>query len=135
MPKFKKLLFQIWSKLKPQIDKKIQEIFFYEREIWYTHLGKNIGFEQDGKGEEFKRPIIIIKKFNQFCFIAVPLTTKTKKGKYYFQIPDIKNKKNYVILSQIKFFSSNRLISKIGTLDKENFKTLKKKIIEVCFND
>lgn len=37
--------------------------FFHEREIWYCALGVNVGFEQDGKGKDFLRPVIGIKKF------------------------------------------------------------------------
>lgn len=37
--------------------------FFHEREVWWCSLGINVGFEQDGSGKDFLRPIVIIKKF------------------------------------------------------------------------
>jgi mRNA interferase MazF len=33
--------------------------------FFYMKMGKNLGFEQNGKGENFVRPVIILKKFNK----------------------------------------------------------------------
>ena len=48
-------------------------------------MGKNIGFEQDGKGENFVRPVVIIKGFNKNMFFGIPLSTKMKEGKFYYK--------------------------------------------------
>jgi mRNA interferase MazF len=56
--------------------------FFHEREVWWCALGTNIGFEQDGSGDLFTRPVVIISKFNLDACLVVPLTAKPKKGKY-----------------------------------------------------
>ena len=56
--------FQTWHHAKAQIDEKDRRVFFHEREIWFCHLGVNIGFEQDGKGESFGRPVVVFRKFN-----------------------------------------------------------------------
>ncbi len=56
-----------------------------ERDIWWCKLGINIGYEQDGKGEGSLRPVLIIKKFNKFVCLVVPLSTKKKKGIYYVE--------------------------------------------------
>ena len=55
-----------WHKKKKALNERedIDNIFFREKEVWWTALGVNIGFEQDGKGEEFRRPVLILKKFN-----------------------------------------------------------------------
>lgn len=127
--------FKEWGELKPQIHGAKKNVYFHQREIWYVALGENIGFEQNGKGEKFKRPVIILKKFNKHCFLAVPLTTQKKEGKYYFQISEIKGKQNYAILSQIRLISSKRLITKIGMIPQTEFKNLKQKITEVCLSD
>jgi len=31
-------------------------------------LGKNIGYEQDGNGSGFSRPVLVVKKFNNQMF-------------------------------------------------------------------
>ena len=53
---------------------------FHEREVWWCSLGANIGFEQDGGGEDFERPVVILKKFNLDACLIVPLTARPKKG-------------------------------------------------------
>ena len=58
--------------------------FFHEGEVWFCALGVNVGFEQDGRGESFLRPIVVIKKFNQEVFWGLPLTKRQKQGQYYF---------------------------------------------------
>jgi len=72
--------FQRWHNKKAVIDEKETRVFFHEREIWFGRLGTNVGFEQDGKGENFGRPIIVFRKFNREVFWAVPLTTGSKGG-------------------------------------------------------
>ena len=82
--------FDKWNNRKKVIDEKdMKDIFFREKEVWWCHLGLNVGYEQDGKHEEFKRPVLIFKKFNAETFWALPLTTKNKKGKYYFKLGEI----------------------------------------------
>ena len=44
----------------------------------------NIGVEIDGKNDNFKRPILILKKFSDEIILAVPLTTKKHEGDWYY---------------------------------------------------
>ena len=48
----------------------------------------NIGYEQDGSGNDFIRPVVIIRKFNNEIFWGVPLTKTRKKIK--------NNQKNFI---------------------------------------
>jgi len=57
-----------------------------EGEIWWVRLGKNIGYETYGKSREFTRPVIILKKYNQYSFLALPLTTAPKPNPYRLPI-------------------------------------------------
>ena len=50
---------------------------FKDRDIFYVKVGANIGFEQDGKGEEFLRPVLILKKFGQHAFLGIPYPPQT----------------------------------------------------------
>lgn len=106
-------------------------IGYKNRDIFYIKMGQNIGFEQDGKGEDFVRPIIVLKGFNKEIFLGVPLSSKMKDGKYYYQFEFEKNKiltRNTAILSQVRLFSTKRLLNKIGTINEEDFKRLKNKL-------
>lgn len=105
--------------------KDLGKLFFREREVWWCALGENIGFEQDGKGEEFRRPVLIFKKFNQYVFLAVPLTTKMKVGKYYVSCKLDDETPRNVIISQLRLVDSKRLIDKIGTVNEVEFNKIK----------
>lgn len=119
-----------WHPEKADINNKKERLFFHIREIWNCHLGENIGFEQDGVGEEFLRPAIIFKKFNNEVMWIIPLTKKTKKrnSPYYFSFSFEAGVDSYAILSQIKLIDAKRLKYKIGDISEDDFSALKTKI-------
>lgn len=43
------------------------------------NMGKNIGFEQDGKSDNFVRPVVVVKGFKKNMFFSIPLSTKKKR--------------------------------------------------------
>ncbi len=104
--------------------------YFYEGEIWFCSLGFNIGFEQDGKGEQFLRPTIIIKKFNKEIFLGVLLAKHKKDGKYYFSFK-FNNQISAAILSQIRLIDGERLNYKIRNLNNNDFKEIKKRLAKL----
>ena len=65
--------FDTWNEKKQVIDKKTRKIYFLEQEIWLVALGKNIGFEINGKGQNFLRPIIVYKKFSPHQCLCIPI--------------------------------------------------------------
>ncbi len=98
--------------------------FFHEREIWFCHLGVNVGFEQNGLGDDFLRPIIIFRKFNNEIFWGIPLTKKSKNTKYYFTFSFSKRGENTAILSQIRLIDARRLSYHIGEISEIDFRFL-----------
>ena len=120
--------FNDWNRQKTEIHGNEKPIYFHEREIWFIKLGVNIGYEQDGKGEDFRRPVVVIKKFNKTLFLGVPLTTQEKNGKFYLPITKFNKHNNNAILSQIRLFDSKRLIKKLYKMSKEEHDILKKAI-------
>ena len=120
--------FNTWNSKKILINDKRNSPFFHQREIWFCSLGLNVGFEQDGKGNDFQRPVVIIKKFNNEVFWAIPLSKTKRRGKYYFDFPFDSNTTSVAILSQIRLIDARRLSRKIGDLDEVNFQTLIEKL-------
>ena len=116
-----------WHKLKNIIEKKEKRLNFQIRDVLFCSIGENVGFEQDGRGEEFLRPVVVIKKFNKEIFFGVPLTKTNKKGKYYFGF-NLNNKISVAILSQVRLFDAKRIKYKIGMISEKNFNDLKEKI-------
>lgn len=105
--------------------------FYHERDVWWCSLGINVGFEQDGKGEDFSRPVLVIKGFSKNVLLCIPLTTKLKEGKYYHDISLGDEIKRKVILSQIRLIDSKRFEEKICTIDEIQFNAIKQKIIRL----
>ena len=124
-----------WHEFKEKLHKRNKKIFFKEREIWWCSLGINIGYEQDGKNNFFERPILVLKKFNQDIFWALPLTSKIKnKNLNYYQLKFTKNNDS-VILSQLRLISGNRLLRRINTLNNNDFYNIKKAIINILIKN
>ena len=119
--------FQEWHNEKSDMDENKVRPFFHEREIWSTSLGVNVGFEQDGRGERFLRPVIILKKFNNEVLWCIPLTRNQKKGKYYFSFP-LETGTSTAIISQVRLIDAKRLQYKVGDMTQGDFKDLKTKI-------
>jgi mRNA interferase MazF len=125
--------FNTWHDKKVVIDTIPKRPFFHEREIWFCHLGANVGFEQDGSGDEFLRPILIVRKFNNEIFWGVPLTKAQKERAetaqaYYFSFSFVPSIRSEAILSQIRLIDGRRLARKIGEIPAEPFDELKKKL-------
>lgn len=116
-----------WHKVKRYIEKKEQRLNFQIRDVLFCSIGENVGFEQDGRGDEFLRPIVVVKKFNNEVFLGVPLTHTNKKGKYYFSF-NLNDGKSVAILSQIRLFDAKRIKYKIGMINDKDFSILKEKI-------
>lgn len=123
-------IFNRWNFKKQTIDRVSKIPFFQEREILYIKIGKNVGYEQDGKGEDFLRPVLVYKKFNREHFLGFPLTSKPKEGKFYFQI-EHNNRVSYLILSQIKTFSARRISHSIAKIGKKRHQEVHQKFVDL----
>ena len=122
--------FDSWNELKKKIEAKKNdpEKFPKKGEVWMSNLGKNIGYEQNGSGDNFSRPLLIIKKFNNHMFWAVSLSTKQKGFDFYFNYTDPHDQKVSAILAQMKLVSVKRLKRKLYEIPNELFDQMKQKI-------
>lgn len=119
--------FQEWHTEKRDLHEDKVRAFFHEREVWFASVGVNIGFEQDGRGNKFLRPVIILKKFNNEVLWCIPLTKNQKRGKYYFSVT-LNGEVSTAILSQIRLIDSKRLQYKIGDIATGDFDEIKEKL-------
>lgn len=124
--------FEKWNEEKKKIDDAAARIFFHERDVWWCSLGANIGFEQDGRGNQFARPILVFKKFNNEVFWAIPLSTKIKKGKFYVTIELGDSVPRVAIISQLRLMDAKRLIDKLGVMREDNYKLIEKAVTNLC---
>ena len=128
--------FDRWNEKKKETENRNidnPKVMFQNRSVWWCSVGVNIGIEQDGKGNNFERPVLILRKFNKYIFLGIPLTTKPKNLNlpFYFKLIGAK-KESIAILSQIRLFSSKRLLREIEIIKPELFNQFKKqlKIVE-----
>ena len=73
-----------WIKIKEKIHKEKMPPTFEEREIWWISLGENVGHEENGRGNDFVRPFVIIRKFNKELLFGVPCSSISKENKEYY---------------------------------------------------
>ena len=104
--------FLTWAKLKTSINQEIDRPIFKEREIWWVSIGVNVGDEEDGKGDKFLRPVLVIRKFNKNLFLGVPLTKKVKENPFYFKL-EVKDNIVCAMISQLRLFDSKRLLNRL----------------------
>ncbi len=120
--------FKTWHKQKTRINSVASVPYFHEREIWFCYMGANVGFEQDGRGVDFQRPVIVIKKFNNRIGWVVPLSRTKRRGQYYHEFTFGKNEVSVAILSQLRLLDAHRLSRRIGTIKEVDFEELIKKL-------
>ena len=120
--------FDTWNKKKKNLHYHKRRAFFKPREVWFAHLGANIGFEQDGSGKEQLRPVVILKKFNNEICWVVPLTRTEKMGEYYMPVSFQEDSESRVILSQLRLLDTKRLKYHAGYLKEDDFEELKKRL-------
>ena len=120
--------FDKWNEKKKIIHDSNEGKLYHTRELWWCSLGVNVGSEQDGSGEKYDRPVLILKGLSKQTCIILPLTSSSEKHKMRIPIGKVQNEKASVIISQIRVVDTKRLIYKIGFLDKDIFSNITKTI-------
>jgi len=122
--------FSAWEPVKRSCDASTSPIpFFHEREIWWTVLGVNIGFEEDGKGSDFSRPVLVLRKFGPSFFYGVPLSRTTKRGIYYHPFTHESGVPSVALLSQVRALDAHRLLSKDSMVSKADFESIRSGVV------
>lgn len=119
--------FEKWHSLKSSIEERHAVQQFHQREIWWCSIGLNLGNEQDGKNDHFERPILILRKFSRDLFWGIPLSLTSKTGEYY-QLLTYQNQQSTLLLSQLRTWSSMRLLRRIGRIGKKQFRSIQESI-------
>ncbi len=121
--------FDGWNRIKKKTNEDdTYSPLYHERQIRWCRLGANIGFEQDGTGEDFSRPVLILKGFSRNVCIVIPLTTATKENEYRVSVGAVDGTKAVAIISQIRLIDTKRLDKQITTLDKKTFLRIRKAV-------
>ena len=115
-----------WHEVKKLTNTHNIKLGIKQREIFWAKIGQNVGFEQDGKGEHFSRPVIVIRQITKDLFVGIPTSTKLRDGNDYFHTFRYFDKDNNelevsALILQLKVFTIKRLMNKIGMINKNDF--------------
>ena len=120
--------FDGWNVIKKETNRNTDRLFYHKREVRWCRLGTNVGFEQDGTGKDYARPVLILKDFNQHVCWVVPLTTSTKDNPFHIALGKMDEKESFAIISQLRLVDTKRLDTKLGVVNKEIFDKIRKAI-------
>ena len=120
--------FDSWNTQKKEVHNNGENKLYHSRDIWWCTLGTNIGFEQDGSGEERQRPVLILRGFSKHVCMVIPLTTSQKKNPYHKSVGFVDGKEAFAIISQIRLIDTKRLVNKIMRINSETFEEIRKTV-------
>jgi mRNA interferase MazF len=104
--------------------------YFREKEIWWAAIGKNVGYEIDGKNSLFERPMLVLKTYSKDTCFALPLTSKIKNPLPWYQYKiGHKRGESAVIINQGRVLSSKRLLRKYDIINTEDYNEIIDKFI------
>jgi len=130
-------IFNNWCEIKKDITKKQKTIGIKERSIVFVNIGQNVGYEQNGKGDEFLRPVVVLKVFSKNLFFGIPLTSQIKEGNFFKVITFSHKNKEYkstAILVQAKTFDIKRCKYTKGMIKKSDFEELKESFYKLTLS-
>ena len=118
-----------WCGLKSNLCGKESKVIFKQGDIWWASLGMNLGEEMFGKGEKFRRPVLVFRKFTGNSFLGLPITKQEKRGSWYVEIT-IHKERRWVMLNQARILDKKRLTNRIGELDDTDFHKVKAEFLK-----
>lgn len=119
--------FDKWAILKWKLESKKTNVLCKEWDIWWSSIWVNIWNESCWKGEEFRRPVLIIKKLSSTNFIVVPLSTQSKTWTWFasYSLHWV----NYTaLLYQIRMIHVNRFTKREAQMSLSDFEKIKKRL-------
>lgn len=119
--------FDNWNNKKKELEEVKDKFLFKQADVWWCSVGLNIRTESCGKGEDYQRPVLVLKKLSSETFIGIPLSTKNKIGTWFIDIT-IHGEKRWALLYQIRMFHANRLQRRFAALDNLDFGRVKEKL-------
>lgn len=128
--------FENWCKRKQITHEKNTNRFYRQCEVWWCVFGANVGFEMDGKGEKFLRPVLIIKVliikgFSREVCLCVPLTRKTKESIFLHKVTLLDGIQRKAVLSQIRVIDTKRLVERIGSIRESELLHIKQVLTQI----
>lgn len=116
--------YEEWAQIQQRLNSRTAFPTIQEGQIWWCCLGKNIGYEINGKGSEFMRPVLIVRKLAERWIAIVPLTSQPKTGSWYAPFK-FQGKEEYAVLSQLRSIDPRRLLRYMGRTPKQRLNEIR----------
>ena len=123
-------MFTNWSNLKFFLHNCGKKPTINEGEIWWAAVGRNIGIEINGKDKMYSRPVLVLHKFSDEGFLAIPLTSQNHSGSWYTKFA-FKGEVSSAALAQVRTMSVSRLYDYMGILPEHELERIRGKFIEL----
>ena len=104
--------FEGWNIIKQETENNAPVAHIRTGEVRWCRFGINIGREIVGKGQTFRRPVFILKKFSSDTFLGLPISLQIKEGSWYYTFTyDGINRS--IVLNQARVLDRKRLDQKL----------------------
>jgi mRNA interferase MazF len=123
--------FDSWNEQKKQANNRKEAPFCHDREVWWCALGVNVGSEQDGSGDGYRRPVLVLKGLSTVTCLVIPLTTSTRHHPLRPSVGTIEGKDAHALISQMRVVDTKRLVRKVGYLERTIFEEIRKAVREM----
>jgi mRNA interferase MazF len=94
-------------------------------------IGENVGYENDGKGRGFQRPVLIVSGINRYTCVVVPLSTTDKRTPYHYGFDGGTGKPSVALIRQVRVIDTSRLLRRIGKAQEPDLKAVKERLRRV----
>lgn len=124
--------FDRWNEIKKELSSTQTQKYPSVGKIYWCSVGYNVGREVYGKGERFRRPVLVLNVLPNKMFFGIPLSsqTKNKTGFTFYKFKDNRNKEQVALLAQAKSFDTKRIMQYLGKIDKEDLENIRRKVFE-----
>ncbi len=123
--------FNNWHNLKSNIQKRnAARVFIQQGAVWLMSVGVNVGSEIDGKGRDFARPVIVIRRINNETFYGISVSSRIVEDFYRVKF-NMADQGRIALLSQIRSFDKKRCIRLITILPPETIELILARVRKV----
>jgi mRNA interferase MazF len=122
--------FSEWNAVKTNLHNSAMKTPNYkEGDIWWCSVGANVGFEEDGKGRRYVRPVLVVRGFSRRLVWGVPLSTTKSRGEYYFEFLVGESETSVALISQFRAFDTKRFGDFYKRVDKKTLRAVRERIV------
>jgi mRNA interferase MazF len=119
-----------WAKVAEMVERRERAEFYKSGVIYWANLGVNIGSGEDGKGERFTRPVLLLAMLNKTQVLVIPITSQKKKGANYREIV-VNGKVEYLLFDQLRTIDVKCLEEVVDEIDSDTLRMVRGGLLKI----